>query len=474
MFALHGEDASCDDVALFVLREEVVEACWDHLLDAEAQLAFFLVDVEDPGLDVLADAEFVRRVIQTFIRRDFADVNHGLDARGELDEGAECGEAGDLTLDDGTDGEAARSVDPGVSEGLLEAQRKPLAGGVNGEDHDFGGVSHVEQVPGFSDLFTPGHFGDMDQAFDAWFELKEGAEIGEACNSAAHAIADLVPVGNGSPGVREELLHAERDAMGLGFDLEDLDLDLLTDGEHLFGFADASPGDLADVEEAVDAAEIDKSAEVGETANSAPDGVSDVDLRVAALPGGAVFRFGNDASIDDDVFVRDVEFGDAAADLLADEVLHLRSVSCSAARGGHEGAEADVDGEAAFDDGGDGADDNGFMGEGSLHRLPILGLLHPDAGELVVAFRVSTFDGDGEFIADAYCLTSFGEERQGQNALSLETDIEEDGIGRDGNDRAIDLLALRRSPGVAALELGEQISERLGGFGGEISLWVDL
>src|SRR6185369_12489155 len=48
------------------------------------------------------------------------------------------------------------------------------------------------------------------------------------------------------------LLHAERDAVGLVIDLDDLDLDGLADGQDLGRMVDATPGDIGDVQQAVD------------------------------------------------------------------------------------------------------------------------------------------------------------------------------------------------------------------------------
>ena len=44
-----------------------------------------------------------------------------------------------------------------------------------------------------------------------------------------------IAVGGGLPGLGLELLEAEGDFLGFGIDLEDLELELLADGEHVFG-----------------------------------------------------------------------------------------------------------------------------------------------------------------------------------------------------------------------------------------------
>ncbi len=212
-------------------------------------------------------------------------------------------------------------------------------------------------------------------------------------------------------------------------------------------------GDVADVEKAVDAAEVDECAVGHEGADGAGDDVAFFE-GVAACGGDAAgLLFEDDAAIDDDVFIGDVELGDAAVDLGADELFELGGVARAAAAGGHEGADADVDAKAAFDDFGDGADDGGLVGEGCFEGRPVAGLRDLEARELVVALFVAAGDGDGEGVAG---LDAFGvvlEGRAGQNAFSLVADVEEDLVGGERDDDALKLalagLALVR---VAALE----------------------
>jgi hypothetical protein len=178
-------------------------------------------------------------------------------------------------------------------------------------------------------------------------------------------------------------------------DFEDFDLEFLADGEHVFGLGDAGVGDVADVEQAVDAAEVDECAVGHEGADGAGDDVAFLDGLIAAgLGAGAGLLFEHHAAIDDDIFIGDVELGDAAGDLGADQLFELGGVAGSAAAGGHEGADADVDAQAALDDFGDGADDGELLGEGCFEGGPVAGLRDFEARELVVAFFVAAGDGD--------------------------------------------------------------------------------
>jgi hypothetical protein len=120
-------------------------------------------------------------------------------------------------------------------------------------------------------LLGPRHFGDVDQALDARLQFDEGAVVGDVGDAALEAGADRIFGLDALPRVVEQLLHAERDAVGLVVDLDDLDLHLLADVEHLGGMIDASPGDIGDMQKSVDAAEIDEGAVIGDVLDHAVD-----------------------------------------------------------------------------------------------------------------------------------------------------------------------------------------------------------
>ena len=111
----------------------------------------------------------------------------------------------------------------------------------------------------------------MDEAFDARLKLDEGAVVGDVGDSAAQAHRDRVFGLDSLPGIGLQLLHAKRDAVRLVVDLDDLDLHLLTDVEHLGRMIDAPPGDVGHVQQAVDAAQIDERTIVGDVLDDAVD-----------------------------------------------------------------------------------------------------------------------------------------------------------------------------------------------------------
>ena len=73
------------------------------------------------------------------------------------------------------------------------------------------------------------------------------------------------------PWIVKQLLHTKRNTVRLVIDFDDLDLHLLADIEHFSRVIDAMPRNIGDVQEPVDAAEINERAIVGNVLNHTID-----------------------------------------------------------------------------------------------------------------------------------------------------------------------------------------------------------
>ena len=164
------------------------------------------------------------------------------------------------------------------------------------------------------------------------------------------ACADRILRLDALPRIVQQLLHAERDAVGLVVDLDDLDLHLLADVEHLGRVIDAPPGDVGDMQQAVDAAEVDERAVVGDVLDHAVDDLTLFEIlhQLLALLGAGLFQ--NGAAGDDDVAAAAVHL----QDLERLRHVHQRAdvadrtdVDLRARQERHRAVE--IDGEAALD-----------------------------------------------------------------------------------------------------------------------------
>ena len=87
--ARNVDHAAGHHVAFLVLGDVLVQAGGNQLLHAQAQAALLGIDFEHLRLHHLPDLQHVLRMIDALLGADVADVDHALDAFGELHERAE-------------------------------------------------------------------------------------------------------------------------------------------------------------------------------------------------------------------------------------------------------------------------------------------------------------------------------------------------------------------------------------------------
>src|SRR5262245_1586418 len=221
-------------------------------------------------------------------------MHHAVDVPVEAEEEPELGLILDLALNDGSGWIFLDEHLPRIAHGLLEAERDAALDRIDLEDlyiHFLGGG---HDLAGMNVLLGPGHFRHVDEAFDAGLELDEGAVVGDVGDPALEPRADGIFRFDALPGIVLQLLHAERDAVGLVVDLDDIDLHLLADIEDLVRMVDAPPGNVGDMQQAVDAAEIDERAVVGDVLHHAVDDLPlfEVLHQLLALLGAGLFQHG--------------------------------------------------------------------------------------------------------------------------------------------------------------------------------------
>src|SRR4029079_14723428 len=98
------------------------------------------------------------------------------------------------------------------------------------------------------------HLADVDQAFDARLQLDESPIFGDVGNSAGEHAVDRIFGRGAFPRIALKLLHAQRDALGVTVDADDLHLDGIADGDDLARVLDALVADFGELHKGVDAA----------------------------------------------------------------------------------------------------------------------------------------------------------------------------------------------------------------------------
>src|SRR5271157_2294369 len=411
-------------------------------------------------------------MMDAFLGADLADVDHALDAFGKLHEGAELGEADDWPFDHRADRQSLADVGPWIAQRLLQTQRNAAFARTHSQNNRVHGLARLHHVAGFPHLLRPRHLRKVDQPFHPRLQLDKGSEVDYARHCATNALACLIPFRYRIPWIWLELLHAKRNAPLLRVDLQNLDFNLLAQREHVRRLVDPAPSDVTDMQQPVHSANIDESAVIGEPADRATHRFSFGDLGVAALLHRALLLFGDGAAVHHYIFLRDVELGNAAANLLPHQLLHLGSVACSAARGRHERSHSHIHAEPAFDHGRHRAHNRRLLGKRLLQCRPVRGPGDSGTRELVVAFRISPFDRDRKLVAGFHGFTSALKRRQRQNAFALVANVEKNRLCGDSNHRAFELFtAIFSLARMALLVSRKDVFERLVGFRRRLRFW---
>ncbi len=191
-------------------------------------------------------------------------MDHAVDTLLELDERAVGREVADLALDLRADGVAVLHGVPRVVLGLADAESDLLVLHIDGEHDHLDFITDREHVARAGDALCPAELADVDEAFDSGGDFDECAVRSEVDDLAGDARTDGELVLYRVPGVGLGLLETEAHALAVAVDVENHDIELVADLEDFARVLDAAPGHVGDVQEAVEAVEIDERAEVGD------------------------------------------------------------------------------------------------------------------------------------------------------------------------------------------------------------------
>src|SRR5215211_4673737 len=326
-----------------------------------------------------------------------------------------------------------------------EGEAAPLR--VDLEDLDLDVVARLDDLARVLDVVL-GELGDVDEPLHALEDLDEGAEGHDLGDLALELVTDVVGVDHALPRVLLGLLQAQGDALAVAVDVEHLDLHGVADREDLARVVDVRPRELGDVDEAVDAVEVDEGAEVDDVRDLPLDhepGLQALKDRLALL---LALLLEDRAAAQDDVVARAVELDDLRLDRRAEVLVEIRHAADVDERGGQEAAHPEVHDQAALDDLDDRAGDRLARLGGALDLAP--GALEAGAllGQDQTAVLVLLGEDEGvDLLAQLDLLRGVDRlaDRElvvGGDPLALVSDVDEDLVLVDAHDGAGDDIAL--------------------------------
>src|SRR5450432_732448 len=433
------------DVALVVGGHVVAEGIPVELLDAERDALALDVDGQHHGLVLVALLQGLHCLFAGSVPGKVREVHEAVDVARKPDEHAEVGDRLDRAADLVALLVVHGELFPRVRHALLHAERDAAAVLVDLEDHHLDLVAEAHHLRRMHILVGPVHLGDVHQHLDAGFDFDERAVIGDVGDLAEEARALRVAPRDADPRVFAELLEAQRHAVLLGVELEDLGGDLVADRQDFRRMLHAAPREVGDVQEAVDAAEVHERAVVGDVLHHALDDGAFLQRLEELLALDTRGLFHHRAAGDDHVVALAIELDHLELELLVLEVRGVLDGTQVDQGAGKEGADAvHHDGEAALHLAAHDTLDDGAVGERIVEARPRGELLRLVARELGRAEAVfEGFDGDRHEVAGlhfdlaAVVLEFFG----GDGAFRLESRVDDHDVRIDRDDLGGDHFA---------------------------------
>ena len=263
-----------------------------------------------------------------------------------------------------------------------------------------------------------------------------------------HDLADRVGTRELAPRVFLGGLQRQRDALAVHVDVEHLDGDLLAHLDHLGRVVDVLPGQLADVDQTVDPAEVDERPEVDDRADHTGAHLALGQLAEELAAHLALGLLEPGAAGKHHVVAVLVELDDLGLELAADVGLQVTHATHLDQRRRQEAAQPDVEDEATLDDLDDGAGDDPVLLLELLDRAPGALVLGALLGQDQPAFLVLLLQDKGlDLVAQGDDLIGVDVvlDRQltrGDDALGLVADVEQDFVTVDLDDDAVDDVAI--------------------------------
>src|SRR5215469_9587633 len=211
-----------------------------------------------------------------------------------LDESSKVGQVANAAFNSRANGIFFVQTFPRIRLKLLDAQRNAPLLRVHVQHHAINLVANVHQLGGMLHALGPRHLAHVYQAFDALLQLDESAVVSNAKNAAFYARADRIALSRIQPGIRRELLESQGDPQLVAIKLEHFYLDLVAHVNKVARMRQAAPRHISDVEQAIDSAQINKSAVVGQIFDRARHDGAFLEVLQGLLPLGCSFFFQDD------------------------------------------------------------------------------------------------------------------------------------------------------------------------------------
>ena len=277
-------------------------------------------------------------------------MNQTVDAAVQADEDTEVSDRLDFTFNTVTLVVGFRELLPRVSFALFQAQGDTTTFFVDIQNHNFHYVTNVNNF-GWVDVFVgPVHFGNVYQAFNAFFDFNEAAVVSQVGYATGQFSTFRVTFSDSNPRIFAQLFQAQRYTGTLAVELQHFNSDFVAHVDDFARMLNAFPGHVSDVQQAVNATQINECTVVSEVLNDTFNFHAFLQVFQQLITFSAVLGFDNGTTRNNNVVTLLVQLDDFEFKLFAFQVQRVANRTNVYQRTWQERANTvQLNSEAAFD-----------------------------------------------------------------------------------------------------------------------------
>src|ERR1700685_926611 len=381
-------------------------------------------------------------MLHAFGPTQVADVDQSVDAIFDFDERAEVGQVADATFHGHSYREFFVQQIPGIGSQLPHTQGDSPLGRIHVEHYAFHLIADIDQLRGMLHALGPSHLADVNQAFNALFQLDERAVVGDADHASTNVRAHGITMLGIKPRVGRELLEAQRDPLLILVIFQNLNLNLIADVHQIFRMCQPPPRHVGDVQQAIESAKVNEGAVFGQVLHHARQNRAFFHMLYRLRPLFSLLAFEQFLARDNDVAALLIQLDDGNFQRLALHSIEITDRTKVHLRTGQEGACAqNVDRQSTFDAVDHDSLNRLFLVVRLLDFVPRVDALRLLVREVDVAFLgLALVAHYVDFIARLESWLAFVVENLGQrqHAFRLGPDIDDHVGRRQLQDRSLD------------------------------------
>src|SRR6266568_2607297 len=203
-------------------------------------------------------------MLHAFRPAQIANVHQSVNSLFNFNERAKVSEITHAPFNRGTHRILLDQAVPRIGCKLPHPERNPPLTRIDTQHHAFNLIAYIDQLRRMFGALRPGHFADMDETFDSLLKLDECSVISHADDPPVNMRAYRIAMLGIQPRIRRELLESQRDSLLVAIKLEYLHLNLVADIHQIAGMSEPAPGHVCNVQQTVNAAEVDECSVFGE------------------------------------------------------------------------------------------------------------------------------------------------------------------------------------------------------------------